>query len=97
MTQLQSEVRELRETFLRAVDIVEKMGQAMDTLHVANDNRSIDIMTQKNSSRRTKRNGKYPETDINMENPSLVNVIAEKMRNMPMQNVRKIRSGSIYH
>ena len=96
MRQLQTEVKALRETFLRAIDIVEKMGQSMDTLAgEAVDNRSTNTFIHDNSSRRTKRTLKCSGNGLSIEASHLVISIAEKMKNVPLQNLRKIRSGNI--
>ena len=91
LTQLQSEVKALKETFLRALDIAEHMGNAMDTLNILEDNQWNN--TEKTSSRRTRRNTKY--TQIHSKGSELEKTIAEQMRKLPMENVRKIRSGKI--
>ena len=93
MTQLQSEVKALKETFLRALDIAEHMGNAMDTLSILEDNQLNDTIIETTTSRRTRRNAKYPE--ISSKGSELAKTIAEKMRKLPRENVRKIRSGKI--
>merc|ERR550539_480081 len=94
LNQLQSEVRALKETFLRAADIVEQMGHAMDTLDsVENDHLSNDSFLWENSSGRTRRNTHYqPKMNSNSEEAYLVRTLAEKMKTLPMQKVREIRS-----
>ena len=95
LNQLQSEVRALKETFLRAADIVEQMGHAMDTLDsVENDHPLNGSFLWENSSGRTRRNTHYqPKMNSNSEEAYLVRTLAEKMKTLPMQKVREIRSG----
>ena len=91
MAQLQSEVKALKETFLRALDIAEHMGNAMDKLNILEDDQWNNTIVEKRSSPRTRRNAKY--TQIHSKGSELAKTIAEQMRKLPMENVRKIRSG----
>ena len=93
MNQLQSEVKALKETFLRAADIVEEMGLAMETLDDIDDISTNGTFTSQSTLQRNKRSLQLNMTDLGSQETSLVKKLAEKMRVMPITNVRRIRSG----
>ena len=91
LTKLQSEIKALKETFLRALDIAEHMGSAMDTLNILDDNQWNDTNIGNITTRRTRRNAVY--TKISSKETDLTSRLAEKMRALPLEKVRKIWSG----
>ena len=83
----------MKETFLRAADIVEEMGLAMETLDDIDDISTNGTFTSQSTLQRNKRSLQLNMTDLGSEETSLVKNLAEKMRMMPITNVRRIRSG----
>ena len=98
LNQLQSEVKALKETFLRAADIVEDMGLSMETLDNIDDISTNSSFTSQSIFERSKRSPQLEMKDLEVQETPLVKTLAEKMRVMPISNVRRIRSGvkSIY-
>ena len=93
LNQLQSEVKALKETFLRAADIVEEMGLAMETLDDINGISTNSTLTSQSTLQRNRRSSQLNMTDYGVQETPLVKSLAEKMRTMPITNVRRIRSG----
>ena len=93
LNQLQSEVKALKETFLRAADIVEEMGIAMETLDEIDDISTNSTFTSQSTLQRNRRSLQLNMTDLGVQETPLVKSLAEKMRGMPITNVRRIRSG----
>ena len=83
----------MKETFLRAADIVEEMGLAMETLDDIDDISTNGTFTSQSTLQRNKRSLQLNMTDLGSQETSLVKNLAEKMRVMPITNVRRIRSG----
>ena len=93
LNQLQSEVKALKETFLRAADIVEEMGLAMETLDDIDDISTNSTSTSQSTLERSKRSLQLNIKDYGVQETPLVKSLAEKMRVLPITNVRRIRSG----
>ena len=93
LNQLQSEVKALKETFLRAADIVEEMGLAMETLDDIDDISTNSTSPSQSTFERSKRSLQLNMTDYGVKETPLVKSLAEKMRVLPITNVRRIRSG----
>ena len=83
----------MKETFLRAADIVEEMGIAMETLDDIEDIATDSTSTSQSIVERSKRSLQLNMTDYGVKETPLVKSLAEKMRAMPITNVRRIRSG----
>ena len=83
----------MKETFLRAADIVEEMGLAMETLDDIDDISTNSTSTSQSTLERSKRSLQLNMTDYGVQETPLVKTLAEKMRVLPITNVRKIRSG----
>ena len=83
----------MKETFLRAADIVEEMGLTMETLDDIDDISTNGTFTSQSTLQRNRRSLQLNMTDLGSEETSLVKNLAEKMRVMPITNVRRIRSG----
>ena len=83
----------MKETFLRAADIVEEMGIAMETLDEIDDISTNSTFTSQSTLQRNRRSLKLNMTDLGVQETPLVKSLAEKMRGMPITNVRRIRSG----
>ena len=83
----------MKETFLRAADIVEEMGIAMETLDEIDDISTNSTLTSQSTLQRNKRSPQLNVTDYAVQETPLVKSLAEKMRAMPISNVRRIRSG----
>ena len=91
LTKLQSEVQAFKQTFLRAVDIVEQMGHTMDTLDMMENNIWNETILWQNETRRMRRHANYPALEAG--EPRLVRKLADQMRALPLEKVRQIRSG----
>ena len=83
----------MKETFLRAADIVEEMGLAMETLDDINGISTNSTLTSQSTLQRNRRSSQLNMTDYGVQETPLVKSLAEKMRTMPITNVRRIRSG----
>ena len=83
----------MKETFLRAADIVEEMGLAMETLDDIDDISTNGTFTSQSTLQRNKRSLQLNMTDYGVQETPLVKSLADKMRAMPITNVRRIRSG----
>ena len=83
----------MKETFLRAADIVEEMGLTMETLDDIDDISTNGTFSSQSTLQRNKRSLQLNMTDLGSQETSLVKNLAEKMRVMPITNVRRIRSG----
>ena len=83
----------MKETFLRAADIVEEMGIAMETLDEIDDISTNSTFTSQSTLQRNRRSLQLNMTDYGVQETPLVKSLAEKMRAMPITNVRRIRSG----
>ena len=90
LTRLQSEVQAFKQTFLRAVDIVEQMGHTMDSLELMENSMWNESNLWQNETR-SRRHAIYPLKE-EME-PPLVRKLADQMRTLPLEKVRQIRSG----
>ena len=91
LTKLQSEVQAFKQTFLRAVDIVEQMGHTMDSLEMMENSMWNETTLWQNGTRRRRRHAIYPLKE-EKEAP-LVRKLADQMRTLPLEKVRQIRSG----
>ena len=91
LTKLQSEVQAFKQTFLRAVDIVEQMGHTMDSLEMMENSMWNETTLWQNETRRRRRHAIYPLKE-EREAP-LVRKLADQMRILPLEKVRQIRSG----
>lgn len=96
LEELRSEVSALRQTFLIAVNIAEKMGQNMNRLHLTSVKQINSDKTRTNS--RTKRNSaenpkRILEKKRRLRHSSTAQTIIERMKNMSKEHIRKIRSG----
>ena len=91
LTKLQSEVQAFKQTFLRAVDIVEQMGHTMDSLEMMENSMWNETTLWQNETRRRRRHTIYPLKE-EKEAP-LVRKLADQMRTLPLEKVRQIRSG----
>ena len=91
LTKLQSEVQAFKQTFLRAVDIVEQMGHTMDSLDMIENGMWNETTLWHNDTRRHRRHASYP-LEEDKEAP-MVRKLVDQMRTLPLENVRQIRSG----
>ena len=96
LEELRSEVSALRQTFLIAVNIAEKMGQNMNRLDLTSAKQINSDNTRKSS--RTKRNSVESQKHIlekkkRLRRSSTAQTIIQRMKNMTKEHIRKIRSG----
>ena len=96
LEELRSEVSALKQTFLIAVNIAEKMGQNMNRLDLTSAKQINSDKTRKRS--RTKRNSveiqkRIPEKKRRLRPSSTEQTIIQRMKNMSKEHIRKIRSG----
>ena len=92
LTKLQSEVQAFKQTFLRAIDIVEQMGHTMDSLDMMENDLWNETSLWQNETRRMRRHADYHFKEES--EPLLVRKLTDQMRTMPLEKVRQIRSGN---
>ena len=92
LTKLQSEVQAFKQTFLRAIDIVEQMGHTMDSLDMMENDLWNETSLWQNETRRMRRHATYPFKEES--ETLLVRKLTDQMKTLPLEKVRQIRSGT---
>ena len=69
----------MKETFLRAADIVEEMGIAMETLDDIDEIFTNSTLTSQSTLQRNRRSLQLNMTDLGVQETPLVKSLAEKM------------------